>query len=482
MSHYTPSKMIQANNEADSNSHARLRPIHFILIAGLLVRLALLYATWDVGLAIRDEQDYHRIALNIIRGHGFANGAGDLTSSRPPLYPYFASLVWTIAGTTSLAAVRLAQVLLSLVNVWLLYQLGLRLFNHRIALIAAFAFCFYPSWIGFNFLFLTEVLFVFLLTLVALGYTMLVQTGRISIAWGTGCALGFAALTRSVLWLFPVVLCPLVFHAAPGAPRTRLKIALTLFLGFALVMTPWAVRNTRLQGVFTAVDTLGGIALWYGNDENTLPHRAWDWSGRNLDEELHREYQDVSGWTEGQKEKWAMRQGLTYILSHPLKSLRLAVVKFADFWGLERVIISYWQLRYARPPRWAVIAGTLAITFSYVVIMLLASLQFCSISPKESYFHIFTLLLILFIVGMHMITFGHSRYHLPLIPLLSIYAAAAIDKRIWLRLREGFPMAITPILAWAGLLVIWGRELLIVDAERIKQLFQVFFLGIGLNK
>ena len=476
MFHYTLPKMIQANDKTDVDGYAGLRPILIILILGLLVRLALLYATSDVGLAIADERDYHLIALNIIHGHGFANGAGNLTSSRPPLYPYFVSLVWTITGTTSLVAVRMAQVLLSLANVWLLYQLGLRLFTRRIALLAAAAFCFYPSWVAFNFLFLTEVLFVFLLTLVALGYVMLAQTGRVPIAWGTGCALGLAALTRSVLWLFPVVLCPLVFISVPGMPRMRLQIVLCLFFGYALVMTPWAVRNTRLQRVFTAVDTLGGIALWYGNGEDTLPNRTWDWSGRNLGAELHREYRDVSDWTEGQKEKWAMKQALTYMLSHPLKTLHLAVIKFADFWGLERVIISYWQLRYARPPSWVVMTGTLAITISYIAIMLLASLRLFSTPPGAHQFHMFIFLLTAFIVGMHMITFGHSRYHLPLIPFLSIYAAAAVSERSWLRLRERRLMARAPIFIWVGLLVIWGRELLIVDAERIKHLLKVFFL------
>jgi 4-amino-4-deoxy-L-arabinose transferase-like glycosyltransferase len=140
-----------------------------IIGLGLIIRLVVLYMSKDTGLMIVDEQHYHTLALNLLHGYGFAWEPGALTSIRPPLYPFFLNLVWTVSGTESVGVVRMAQSLLNLLNVILVYRLGLLLFDHRIALVAAAGFCFYPSFVGFNVFLLTEILFTLLLTLVALG-------------------------------------------------------------------------------------------------------------------------------------------------------------------------------------------------------------------------------------------------------------------------------------------------------------------------
>jgi 4-amino-4-deoxy-L-arabinose transferase-like glycosyltransferase len=243
------------------------RLLYVILALGLIIRLVVLYMSQDTGLMIVDEQHYHTLALNLLHGHGLAWEPGVLTSIRPPLYPFFLRLVWTLSGTESLWVVRMAQILLNLLNVFLVYRLGLLLCNRRMALIAAAGFCFYPSFVGFNIFLLTEILFTLFLTLVALGYVVLLKTGRLAAAGGTGIVLGLAALTRSILWPFPLVLCPLAFFSVRGSPWVRWQVVLCLFFGYALVVTPWALRNTRLQGVFTVIDTMGGLTLRMGNYE-----------------------------------------------------------------------------------------------------------------------------------------------------------------------------------------------------------------------
>jgi hypothetical protein len=291
--------------------------------------------------------------------------------------------------------------------------------------------------------------------------------------------LGLAALTRSILWLFPLVLCPLAFFSVRGRPWRRLNVALGLFLGYALVVTPWAIRNTRLQGVFTVVDTMGGVTLRMGNYEHTPINRAWDpvtlQGETSVFQQLRQEQPEVSSWTEGRKEKWALRTALAYMLAHPLVTLHRAVIKFANFWGLERVIIAGWQQGLYQPPLWLAGLGTLVITFFYVVMMLCASLGLFLAGPREWKAHIFFLLLLIFICGIHTAIFGHERYHLPLIPVLCLYAAAAVVNRSWLRLQEGFRTAMPPVVACMVLLAIWGRELFIIEIERIQALLRILF-------
>jgi 4-amino-4-deoxy-L-arabinose transferase-like glycosyltransferase len=439
----------------------------------------LLYTTREMRLMIVDEQHYYTLALSLLHGEGFAWTPGKLTSLRPPLYPTFIAFLWQIKGGESLLLIRAAQVCLSLVSVYLLYRIGLALFNARIALLAAAGLCFYPSLVAFNYFLLTESVFVFFLSLFVLCCVTLLKTGRVWVAWGTGMVLGCAALTRSILWPFPLFLCPLVFWSMTGTTKHRIWTAAVLFLGYALVVTPWAVRNTRLQGMLTVVDTMGGVTLRMGNYEHTDLNRAWDpatlFGEKSIYQALYREYGNVSSWTEGQKEKWALRKSLIYMLDHPQITLQRMVVKFASFWGLERVVIAGWQQGFYQPPRWAAAGGTLLIPLSYMVVMVLACFGIFLSPPPDRRAHAFLLLLIGFICGIHTLTFGHERYHLPLIPILLLYAASAVVQKSWWNLHEGVKKLAAPITVCIILLIIWGREILVVEADRIRVLFSSFF-------
>ena len=194
--------------------------------------------------------------------------------------------VWRIVGTDSVQAVRVTQVGFSLVAVWLLYLLGTQLFDRATATLAALALALYPSLLFSGVLMLTEVLFIALLLAALNLCVVLLNRPAWWAALGTGTAVGLAALTRSVLWPFPLVLVVFLGVALRWAnSRSREAVRLVL-LGYALVVGPWAVRNTRLQGTFTVVDTMGGMNLRMGNYEHTPEDRMWDAVSLTGDEEL----------------------------------------------------------------------------------------------------------------------------------------------------------------------------------------------------
>jgi 4-amino-4-deoxy-L-arabinose transferase-like glycosyltransferase len=461
-----------------TNTQSR-RLLLLILGLGLLVRLIFLYATQDTGLMIVDEQHYQTLAVNLLQGNGFAWESGNLTSIRPPLYPAFLALIWKITGTESAIVIRIAQILFALGNVYLIHRLGILLFDHRVALVAAAGLAFYPSILGFNTFILTEVLFTFILTLTVLGVATLIKTPSSWLAWSTGVALGLAALTRSVLWPFPLVLCPFVFFVTPGSKQRRFRLAGLLLIGYGLVVSPWAIRNTQLQGVFTMVDTMGGITLRMGNYEHTPLNRAWDpmtlQGDNSIFQELRTEHPDVFTWTEGQKEKWALRKALIFMLHHPGLTFQRGLIKFANFWGLERTIIAGWQQRMYQPPSWFAALGTVVIPMAYVVVMVFVCVGIFLSPPEDRRMHVLLLLVIGFVAGIHTLAFGHERYHLPLIPFILLYAAAAVTHKAWQQVRLGLRFDAAPLAVFALLLVIWGREVLIVDADRIQSLLLILF-------
>ncbi len=190
-----------------------------VLAAGLVLRLLLLLAVAPLDTKIVDEQHYRQLAASVLHGEGFAWAPGRLTSLRPPLYPFLVAGTWWLTGTESLQWVRIAQIALSLLNVLLVYRLGVLLYGRTTALLAAAMFCFYPTLVFFDYLILTEVLFTFLLTVAVLGYIQLLRNPKVLTAWCTGAALGFASLTRSILWPLPLLLCPFALVTLPGSIR-----------------------------------------------------------------------------------------------------------------------------------------------------------------------------------------------------------------------------------------------------------------------
>src|SRR5262245_65708283 len=250
------------------------RGLVLALLFGAAVRVCVLYNTRDLQPKIIDEQHYSQIAQNIAAGNGFAWGPGEPTSIRPPLYPALLAAVWTVVPN-NLQAIRVLQMLLTLATAVLVYRLGSRVYDPTVGAWAAATTWLYPSLIFANFLILTETLFTFLMIGFVLLAVRLIQNPRLSTAFACGATLGLAALTRSILWPLPLVLCPLLTLLLRGQLTRRLLLPALVFDGYAVVVAPWAARNTRLQHVFTVVDTMGGINLRMGNYEYTPDDRMW---------------------------------------------------------------------------------------------------------------------------------------------------------------------------------------------------------------
>lgn len=475
------------------------KPFLVILAAGAILRIVILFYTSGTKLQIVDEQHYALLATSLARGHGYAfeedipatiplgaNGEPQArllpfgpTSLRPPLYPAYVALLWRATGTESLQVIRFSQIVLSALNAVILYWLALRLFSRRTALLATALFYLYPSLIVFDYLILTEVLFTLLLTVFAAFTLLIIERPRPAHALAAGAALGLCALTRSVMWPFPLLFCPFVLFCAPGTWRARFGAALLVAIGYASAVGPWAARNTMLQRTFTVVDTMGGLNLLLGNYEHTPLDRAWaavDFTGeKSIGSVMRPHIPPGSEWTEGQRDKLAQRLAVAYMLEHPWITIVRAVVKFADFWGLEREYLAALQQRIYLPPAWFAVSAAVLVALSYPIIMLLACLGFFAAPPLNRRAHGFFILLILFICGIHTVVFGHSRYHISLVPFFLLYTASAVCQWDWAWFRQGFARAAGPVAAVAVLCAIWSREVFLRDFDRIKALVARLF-------
>ena len=452
------------------------RHLAIVLLAGLAVRLALLAHTEPLPLRIVDEQHYAALATSLLHGHGFAWEPGRATSIRPPLYPLFIAGVWRLAGSESLQAARAANVVLALLMVIAVYRLAARLFDRRVAVTAAVIVAFYPSLLFSGLLLLTEVLFTLLVVVLTLQHLGLVDRPTPGRALLLGATVGAAALTRSALWPLPIVLVPLLVLSLRGPWRRRIHIATCVVAGYLLVVAPWAARNTQLQRTLTIVDTMGGLNLRMGNYEHTPEDRMWDavtlTGQKSWSHALAQAHPDSALWTEGQREKWAQREAIAYMLSNPATTARRSLLKFFDFWGLERELLAGLQQRLYQPPVWFARLATVATVVSYPLVLLAGAVGFLCAARVDRPTHAFILVLVVFLTAIHSLVFGHSRYHLPLVPLLAMYAAAACSPAPRRALRANPRLAAAAVLTCAMFITIWCREVLFRDAVRISGLFE----------
>lgn len=449
-----------------------------ILVGGAVLRMALIVACGPgQGTSIIDERDYNLLATNLVRHGEFAIHAGQICSSRPPLYPAMIAAIYSVAGIENFLAVRLVQAGLGLVLVWQVYLFAGRLFDRRTALVAAALTSFYPSLVGFTVLLLSEILFSVFLLAALLALQKYWRNASLRKLAEAGFWFGVATLTRSVLWPF-VPLFGLYIFATDKSSFLRRSLAATIAMAaFIAPIAPWTYRNVQLEHAFIAVDVLGGRNLMMGNYEHTLEYRAWDTISvhgpQSWDQTLAAETPNYRDLTQGQRDKLALSRGLRYIADHPLVFLRRSTIKFFNFWQLPRTLIAgltdgRWG-KFSKATIWSV-AGVLFT--SYAVCLLVGVCGFLLLPPENRRLHWFLLLIVAFVCAVHTVVFAHSRYHLALMPLVFVYSAQGLLhwRELW-NLR-GSKLGWLAVAICTLLVGSWFWQALWVEGERIRTWMQ----------
>jgi 4-amino-4-deoxy-L-arabinose transferase-like glycosyltransferase len=447
------------------------RPLFFVLVAAAVVRVALVWAFGSNPPVITDAQDYDRLAVRLAETGSYVDDQGQPTSLRPPLFPAVVAAIYRRFGVENYLAVSAALAGLSLATVLLAYLLGREAYSPQVGVGAAAIVAFYPTLLAYNQFFLSEVLFTFFVTAGALMSVRVAKTGGLAPAVVLGLCLGLGALTRSVLWLFAPVLALGLALLGAARPGKRLAAAAVTLLVFGATIAPWAWRNTKLQNTLTFIDVMGGRNVMMGNYEYTPLERSWATIESQTGDRawyvvLGASLPQHGPLTQGQLDKAAMKYGVEYFFAHPQQSFARSIVKFFNFWQLEREIVAgLRQGFFGNVPRAATLALAILVCGAYAATIFAAIFGVCVAPPGSRGTLLLLLAWVAFPCAIHTVAFAHSRYHLPLIPILAVFAAAAYCSRreIWQRRRSwAFALA---TLACAILAGSWVREFVMVDLK-----------------
>lgn len=437
-----------------------------------------LWAAADARLVL-DEQGYALRARALLDGQGFLGSyqswvLHDAPGARPIEYPQYPG-AWQPPGQTVFAAaalalsggnligVKLAQVLLGVLSVALVYGLGRAWLGHPEGLVAAWICALYPNLVAFSHYLWSETLFTFLLLGALWCLTRRPGAPLARDALAGGLLLGLAALTRATIFYFLPVL--IAWMAWAYRPRWRQALAAGSLVALAatLLVVPWSVRNTRLHGGFVWIETNNGYNLWRGNGPDSFenrddPHRStYQWPfeavprapvGNRTASRLVAEARQALGVerpTDLEIVGYARAAAWEEIRSHPARFVARIPVRLYDMWNPTSFLVRHLEIgAYGGiPPGLARLLALLAVG-TYLGLVALALPGFWLARARSETWLV--ALLVGFLTGVTALSFGITRFRLPLVPLLAILAApTALTLRA--RARPQLPAAAAALLA-----------------------------------
>ena len=400
-----------------------------ILVVAVLVRLGFWFAV--VGFDTTgwgDEPDYHAHAIDISEGRGFLNSLGEVTAARPPLYPILLGGLYSIVGPDPDAG-RALQVALGGVIVLLVFALARRLFSTRVALMAAALAAVNPGLVYLSALLMTENLYVILLLLLML---VLVRewkrpTGSVAGFAVAGLLAGLCSLTRPTAFTVALLLSGVTLVFAREGFGTRLRKVVVFMLVTVALVLPWSVRNYIQMGGWVTFTTHGGITFYESN--NILNYEVPEFRGIVvLPRRAVPDWDKIRDLPEVEHDRRAWKMGIEFIRGHPGEFSRMAWWKFARFWRVRSGLNLAGAAGFEE--RGDSVMARLASRVDIFALYWIPVLPLFVLGLLTTWRHYRKLLPLYVVVATHvllsLIFHGSLRARMPIEPIITILAAAAI--------------------------------------------------------
>ncbi len=392
----------------------------------------------------RSTYEHGEIAANLLAGRGFSVtflGADGPTSQQAPAYPVLVAGAYALGGVgtpRALLILELGQAALGGLLVGLVVILAGEVApgRPRVATVAGLIVAVHPTLVyAATHVQVASLASSLLVGALAWGY----RAGRTGRAWDAVAAGG---------WLGLLALAdPILALAAPGMAWAialgrggRGSIGLVAATA-ALCVAPWVARNARVHGEFVPIKSSFGYAFWQGNCsmsegtdkvvrpsvERTLARQsaglrdfnATLWEARHEagyidDIALTRaDYRELGSVTEPERSRRLFRRALANLRAEPGRYPRLCLRRLRYFMFFDETNPKTRSRIYR--------AGHLGLTG-------LAALGWFLTTPDLRRRLGPTALTVALIAGFHALTIVSARFHLPIEPLMALWAATGVAR------------------------------------------------------
>ena len=387
-------------------------------LAAVALALRLAYAFTAAPPFVSDEACYDRVTRSLLAGGGYAE-AGVPTAYWPVGYPLFIAPLYLL-GHFHPFVVILAQAVLGAGTAVLVTALAeAAAFDRAAARAAGLTVALLPSQIGYASRFFPQVLCAFLVVLAAF---VVIRYGRWWAGGVAGAILGYATLVVPVAAaLWGAIIISDVFCGRPW--RRVITRALCAAAVAAAIVTPWAIRNYRVLGAFVPFATNGGINLWMGN--NARASGAYRFP-------LTMENPVYIAGGEVAQDRTGRRLALHYMVEERDRALLLMVPKFLYLYGSDVSAFQYeGEARGVSPLAAARAWKARLAQIMYAAFVVAAVI---GLGRRKGFFRrgpagvapcaVFVWPALLTVA--YLLFFGGERFHFPMVPLLAVFAGAAL--------------------------------------------------------
>ncbi|MDZ7724657.1 MAG: glycosyltransferase family 39 protein [candidate division KSB1 bacterium] len=393
-----------------------------VITLALLIRVAFLCILNPNGIYFTDTRHYDRAAKQLVAGEGFGE-----QYNRSPMYPVIMAGVYMLFGP-SFTAMRLFEIIAGLALIWVIYQIGIRLFDHKRALIAAGLAAVFPHFVLITGILYSTNIFTLFLALTTLLLLNAEEQGEIGYYALAGLTAGVSALTiPCIFFIFPFWLLWLLLSKNFGC-KARLLHVVSFAVLFALVLTPWTMNNYQKYGRFTLV--------------RMVPHTVFP----DLEQSSSNEKEIESGFAEttdylksnptGTDDDSILKIARNYAMN-PVRSVKFMLGEMKHFWALypdrldmkDQDYLSRMRKKDSRVvpvARFGVWRWVKALSIAVMLpVFLLAILGLITDHPFEHR----TLLMMLTIFSMaagYSLIAAEVRYRIPVEPYILLFTAQGI--------------------------------------------------------
>ena len=408
----------------------RSRSFALAVFTAFALRLAwAVFATGPISSGLSDPAQYLSYAERF-SAFGTPELYGESTAFLPPGYPLFLAPLAFVARHSGWISVNfaasLANVALGTATVVFTALLAKHWIGPAARNPAAWIMALGPGHIYYTSVVLSETLFATLTTGLLLAATVLVRRGRErSAGWllGFGVVVGFSLLVRTpgaVLLVAPA----LVLRATTGSWRGAARATGWVLLGSLVLIVPWTIRNAVQIGVAVPISTNNAAFLCTGHHDGatgrfdaTPEGQRYCFGGSAYD----RGNADEAHWY-----RTTSSRAVSWALHHPVDEVRLTLWKTYDTMADDREALSDAEdfgNRSLFDERVRGIFVTLANAWHWgVLTMAAAGLVWLGACRRALPLWVTALVMLVAVWG----GLALSRYHHPIMPLLVVFAAAAV--------------------------------------------------------
>lgn len=408
-----------------------------IITVCLLSKIGLNTTMFGIDIFINDDSCYLRSAEILIKTGQFTHRypGNSAAAPMPGMALLLAPFVAIFGRTTgAVGAYKIFQILLQLAHIYLVGLLAEKAGGKRISKIAMLILATYLPWTIYTNFVYTEMITTFLLLLMMFISVLAFErkpedATKLYIA--VGLLWSISVLIRPNMVLFPPIMM-LMFIIKKYKLKEIGKIVGIVSIIFVLVMSPWWIRNAITFGRFIPLSSASGDPMYFG----TFYHEAMH------GDEASKNYQL---WAEERDEIIRIAENDEFLLDIEMKTRAKKKIRNQfkqDFgsalkWYTLEKTYAHWSTPWIpNIDYYSKIAQE--VMFSYAQHVTMTLLAFAGVvftlllkkKNKASEVWFFLLLMPLCFNLANLPYFGSPRYMIPVIPIVIIFSAAAIDRLI----------------------------------------------------